>query len=198
MDEIKALEELQFIRKVIDETKQNALYSGRDYIFWGILIIVGMMTSYILALNNIHHYYFWIWVVLIPVGWIFSIMSRRKHRAKNPLTYAGRVISALWTAAGIAISIVGFIGTPIGNINPMAISPIACIVVGVAYFATGAVVKSKWFSNLAFGWWAGAIIMMFVVSEQQFLVMALLMLFFQTIPGIITYRKYKKETAVIS
>ena len=47
MDEKTALEELQFIRKVIDEGKKSVVYNGKDYIFWGLIVIVGMMATFI-------------------------------------------------------------------------------------------------------------------------------------------------------
>jgi len=80
MDENKAMEELQFIRKIIEETKHNVMHNGKDYIFWGVLVIIGMLSQYILILNKIYFRYFWIWVVLIPIGWAFSIINRKRKR----------------------------------------------------------------------------------------------------------------------
>jgi len=93
--------------------------------------------------------------------------------------------------------VIGFIGTSSKIITPWAISPLICLIVGGAYFVSGTIVGSKWFRNISYGWWIGGIVMMFVVSYQQFLMMALLMLFFHTIPGIILYKRYKRETAAL-
>jgi len=196
MDEKTALEELQYIRQIIEETKKAVIYNGKDYIFWSVLVIIGMLSTYIFHMSGLHFNYFWIWVVLIPIGWVYSIRNRIKLREKHPSTYSGKLIGAVWIAAGIAMTIVGFIGPMMGTINPMAISPIACIIMGSAYFVSGKIVEVKWLGNLSFGWWIGGILLLFVTSIHSFLIMALLMLFFQTLPGIIIYRKYKKNMAV--
>ena len=198
MDEKTALEELQFIRKIIEDTRRTVVYNGKDYIFWGILVIVGMMATYIFHITQMYFNYVWVWVVLIPIGWSYSIYNRSKLKEKHPKTYSGQLIGYVWGAAGVAMTLIGFIGPMFGNIKPMAISPLACIIVGSAYFVTGKIVEYKWMSNLSYGWWIGAIILFYVSSAESFLIMSLLMLFFQTIPGIIIYRKYKKEIAVQS
>ncbi|MGD1045690.1 MAG: hypothetical protein ABR936_10245 [Bacteroidota bacterium] len=193
MDEKKALEEIQFIRNVIEEGKKSVVYNGKDYIFWGVIVIVGMMSTYIFQMSHVYFNYFWIWVVLIPIGWIYSLYNRRVHKIKFPSTYAGRLMASIWGAAGIGMTIIGFLGTFSGTIKPMAISPILSIIMGSAYFISGKVVGVKWISYLSFGWWIGGLILFYVTSVYSFLIMALLMLFFQTIPGILIYRKYKKE-----
>ena len=196
MDEKTALEEIQFIRSIMEESKKSILYNGKDYIFWGVIVIVGMMSTYFFLISHVYFNYFWIWVVLIPIGWIYSLYNRRVDKIQFPSTYAGRVMSSIWGAAGIAMTIIGFLGTYSGTIKPMAISPILSIILGSAYFISGKVVGAKWISYLSFGWWSGGVILLFVTSIYSFMIMALLMLLFQTIPGIIMYRKYKKEVEV--
>lgn len=194
MDEKNVLEELQFIRKIIDETRQSIIYDGKEYIFWGVLIIVGMLSMYILIVNEIYFNYFYIWFVLVSIGWAYSIINGRNQKKKLPSTFAGKIIGNVWGVSGIAITLIGFIGAYSTWVAPMAISPIASIIVGGAYYVTGKLIGSKWMTNLSFGWWIGGIGLFFIKSVDQFLVMALLMLCLQTIPGIIIYRIYKLET----
>jgi hypothetical protein len=198
MDEKTAVEELQFIRKVIDETRQSVVYNGKDYIFWGIIVIIGMMSTYILVINEIYFKYTYIWLVLISIGWAYSLYNSKKQKSKFPSTFAGKLIGYVWGVSGIAMTIIGFIGTYSGAVTPMGISPIACIIMGGAYFLTGKLCEAKWMSYLSYGWWIGGTALLFIKSVESFLIMSLLMLFFQTIPGIIIYRKYKKEIAVKS
>ena len=193
MDEKNALEDLQFIRKIIDESKRSVIYSGRDYIFWGILVIFGMLATYIFV--NIHFYfnYIWVWVVLIPIGWVYSIFNRARQKIKYPSTFVGKIIGSVWGAAGMAMMLIGFVGTYSGTISPNSISPILCIIMGSAYFITGVAIESKWFRNLSFAWWIGGIVLLYVVTIEALLIMAFLMLAFQVIPGLIVYNKFKKE-----
>lgn len=193
MDEKKALEELQFIRKVIEESKKTMIHDGKEYIFWGVLVIVGMILTYVFYLIHIFFNFIWIWVVLISIGWVFSLYNKKKWKEKQKSTFSRRIISTVWGAAGIGMTMLGFIGSFSGAIKPVFISPILSVVLGMAYLITGTIVEAKWVSYLSIGWWSGAIIMFFFPGIHSLLIMALSMLLFQTIPGIIIYRKYKRE-----
>lgn len=198
MDEKSAIEDIQFIRKIIDEGKKRVVYNGMDYIIWGIIVIIGMISTFIFIMNKVYFNYSWIWAALISIGWIYSLYNSRVEKIKSPSTYAGNLLAAVWLATGVGMTIIGFIGTTMGTVAPMSISPILSIILGSAYYISGKIVGSKWLSNLSFGWWIGGIILFYVTSVYSFLIMALLMLFFQTIPGILLYRKYKKEIMVKS
>ena len=193
MDEKTALDELQFIRKVIDESKRAIVYNGMDYIVWGILVITGMILTYVFLLLKIFFNFIWIWVILISIGWIFSFYSRKKEKQKQPDTFSQRIIATVWIAAGIGMTIIGFVGSFSGAVKGAYISPILCVILGMAYLVTGTICGEKWISYLSIGWWSGALVLFFFTGTYSLLIMALLMLFFQTIPGIIIYRNYKRE-----
>jgi hypothetical protein len=137
--------------------------------------------------------YGYIWAVLIPIGWIYSFYNRKKYQNKEVRTFCTKIIGTVWGATGAGMTIIGFLGPLVGGMNPVYISPILSIMIGSAYFLTGKIVDSKWTSYLSLGWWIGGIILFYIHNIHQFLVMSVLMLFFQTIPGIILYRKYKLE-----
>jgi hypothetical protein len=195
MNEKTALEEIQFIKQMIEEGKRSFVYNGKDYIFWGFIMIAALLSTYIFLLSHIYFNYFWIWIILVPIGWVFSIYNRIKYKSKFPATYSSKIISYVWVAAGIAMTIIAFISAFYGKINPMLISPITSIIMGGAFFVTGKIVETKWLGNLSFAWWIGGIALFFVPPIHTFLVMALLLLFFQAIPGIIIYRNYKQMMA---
>ena len=193
MDEKTAIDELQFIKKVIEDSRKSITYNGLDYIFWGIIVIVGMLIQYFAILSHYYFNFFWIWVVLIPIGWALSIFNGISKKEKMPRTFTGRIITSVWVAIGIGMTLLGFIGTFSHGINPMFVSPILSVCLGTGYFITGKIIEAKWVSNLAFGWWIGAVVLFFYPGIHSLLIMALMMLFFQTVPGIIIYRKYIKE-----
>lgn len=198
MDEKTAFDEIQFIKKVIEDSRKSMSYNGLDYIIWGIIVIVGLLIQYFALLSHIYFSCFWIWLVLIPVGWAFSIVNGKYKKEKLPHTFAGRIIVSVWGAIGVAMTLLGFIGVMTGGIKPMFIAPVLSVSLGTGYYITGKIIEAKWISNIALGWWIGAVVLFFYPGIHSILIMALMMLFFQTIPGIIIYRKYKKEQEVIS
>jgi hypothetical protein len=193
MDEKYALEELQFIKKVIEDSKRSIVYNGMDYIIWGVLVIVGMLITYTLAVTGMRFNFLWVWLILIPIGWGFSYYNKKNCIGKAPKTITTKAIGAVWLAAGICMTLIGFGGPVIGGMNGMFISPVLAIICGGGYFVAGTILNSKPTSYLSLGWWIGGIILFMVHSINQMLIMAALMFLFQTIPGIIVYRKYKRE-----
>ena len=134
--------------------------------------------------------------MLIPIGWGYSLFNRVRQKVKYPSTFVGKIISSVWGAAGIGMTLIGFVGIYSKTISPNSISPILCIIMGGAYFVTGIAIESKWFRNLSFAWWIGGVVLLYVVTIEALLIMAFLMLAFQVIPGLIVYNKFKKEIAL--
>lgn len=196
MENQTALEDLQYIRKVIENSKRALVYNGRDYIFWGILVIIGLISTYALIEYQVYFNYFWIWLALVAVGWIFSLIGSKKSKVGMPRTFSDRIVGSVWLSTGIAMSILGFIGPVSKAFHPVFISPLLSVVLGTAYFITGNIFESRWFTYLSIGWWAGAMVMFFFPGAHSLFIMALMMLFFQTIPGIVLYKKYKQAMAV--
>lgn len=196
MNDQTALEDLQYIRKVIEDSKRALVYNGLDYIVWGILVIIGLITTYALVVSRVYFNYFWVWLALVAIGWIFSIAGSKKSKISVPRTFSDRIVGSVWLSTGIAMSIIGFIGPVTKAFNPVFISPMLSVVLGIAYFVTGNIFESRWFTYLSFCWWAGALAMFFFPGVHTLFIMALMMLFFQTIPGIILYKKYKQGMAV--
>ena len=115
-----------------------------------------------------------------------------------PHTFTGRIISAVWGATGVGMTLLGFIGTTTGGIKPVFVGAILSVSLGTAYYITGEIIEAKWLCNIAIGWWIGSIVMFIYPGIHSVLIMALMMFFFQTVPGIIIYRKYKKEQEAIA
>lgn len=195
MDENIALEELQFIRKVIEDSKRSVIYNGMHYIVWGILVIAGMCLNYLVLLNHMYFNYFWIWAGVVVIGWIFSFIYGGKEAERQPRTFALKIVNSVWFATGVGMTVLGFIGPFSGAIQPVFISPVLSVLLGAAYLITGRIFESEWFSNLSIGWWAGAIVMFYFPGIHSLIIMAIMMLLFQTVPGIILFRKYKQEMA---
>jgi hypothetical protein len=96
------------------------------------------------------------------------------------------------------MTLLGFIGPMTSGIKHMFIAPVLSVSLGTGYYITGKIIEAKWVSNIALGWWIGAIVLFLYPGIHSILIMALMMLFFQTIPGIFIYRKYKKAQEVIA
>lgn len=197
MDEKIAIDELQFIKKIIEDSKATIIYNGKDYIVWGMLIVVGLLLDYSAYILNFRRNFILFWAAIIGLGWIYSYTSYRKRKSERKAkTFAGKILGAVWLATGLGMTMVGFWGIPSGAIPGISISPILSIFLGMAFLISGYIHNENWIKYLSIGWWAGAFFMFYFPGAHTALVMAFMMFFFQVVPGIYFYKKYKKELNV--
>jgi hypothetical protein len=187
--------ELSVIKKIMEDSKSIVCNNGWHYIFWGLVVSAALIANYIIALMNIpQNYAGFMWFVTMIGAAIGSmIWGRRKEKQSKVKTFAGRLLGSLWFAGGISMFMFGFVGTISGAYNAIFICPIISTVLGVTYFASGEIQQLKWQKALSFGWWAGAILLFFFPSVHTLLIFAVMLILFQTIPGIILNKRYKKE-----
>lgn len=196
MEDFNPQDELLYIKKVIEDSKRSYVEDGRDYILWGVIVTVGLIATYFSILARQFHYTQITWIVLGGFGWAFSFYSHRRggkrHKAR---TFAGRVVTSVWIAVGLTLTVFLMVGLLFRVYPDYMISPLAAIINGIGFFITGAVISNNWIRGLSFCWWGGALYMLFFPSLEMILVLAGMMLFFQTLPGVIIYFRWKKEAA---
>jgi len=194
MEKQQAELEINMIKKIMEDSRKIVIEDGIGYIVWGLLVFVGMISSYFAVLTKQYNYTIWIWVILISGGWAYTIISYfLKDSKKKASTLAGKILGGLWISTGISMTLIGFVGPLSHSIGGYTVTPLISIILGIAYFVSGIVYGQGWIRNLASGWWAGAVVMFFWPGINTFFIFAAMMALLQIIPGIILYLKFKKE-----
>ena len=197
MNEQTALEEISYIKKIIDDSRKTVIDNGLGYIIWGVLILLGLLSTYYIIVSKIPMTVPWNWIILIGGGWAYTIFNIIKHRQKkSSSTFAQKILGSVWFSLGISATILGFLAPASGAVSGVFISALISVVLGMAYFISGVLYSEKWVSLVAIGWWVGAIVMFYLPGMHVFLIMSLMIILLQIIPGIILYSKFKKELAV--
>jgi len=198
MTEINAQQELAFIKKVMADSRQIMIDDGKGFIFWGILVASGLFFTYLANAGRWEFSLGWFWLALISIGWIVTfIIEIRAEKKRSTKTFAGKIMGSLWIGCGVAMTILGFIGSITSAYSGIFINPIIAVVLGIGYLVSGVLQGKTWVSMLSIGWWAGAILMFFLHNLETLLIMVGMMILFQTIPGIIIYKESKKELSVV-
>lgn len=188
--------EITLIKKIMQDSKKVTVDDGRDYIVWGVLVLIGLIGTYVSILIETYYYFVWLWIIVIGIGWIYSIAVHWREGSKeHTKTLAGKLLGGIWISCGIAMTLIGFLATFTGAIGGWSISPMMSVILGIAYFTSGIVYSHSWVKYLSLGWWCGAIIMFLYPGLHVLLIFAFMMILFQIIPGIIFYTKWKKELA---
>lgn len=200
MDSKQAEQELSVIKTIMEESRKLAIANGIYYIFWGVLVSIALVFTYIISVSNSAGQHIGItWLAAILTGWTATFfISRKENKTRKVKTFAGRILGAVWISAGIAMTIFGFVGTASHAYGAIYICPVIATILGAAFFVSGTIQSQNWVRNLSWGWWAGAILLFVYPSNHSLLVFALMMLLLQTVPGIILYRQRKKnESAAV-
>ena len=194
MEKQQAELEINMIKQIMDDSKKIVVDDGKGYIIWGILIVIGLVGTYILIQSRLYEFIGWLWVASIGAGWVYTIFKHviSGHK-KKVRTFAGKILGALWFSCGITMTLIGFVGTGTGSYGAYTISPLMAVVLGIAYFVTGIIYGQPWVRNLAAGWWLGAVATFIWSGMYSLLVFAGMMIVLQIIPGIILYSKFNKE-----
>lgn len=199
MDANTALDELQFIKKIIQDNKITVLSNGIEFIVWGVLVVIGLLLNYITLTLKIELDFGFVWIIVISVGWLFSFYSAvKRKRSAYVKTFARKILGSVWLSVGLTMTLLGFVGTYSGAFRLVFVSPILASLLGVAFFITGVLQEQTWIKWLCIGWWTGAVIMFLYPGIQTILIMASMMLLFQVIPGIYIYKKYQLEFKIKS
>lgn len=198
--ETTAQDELAFIRKMMADSQTTIIDDGKPSIVWGIIVSIGMLATYFAALADTDFGIAWMWIGLSVIGWLYVYYYRtQKVKTAKIKTLTGRLIGSIWGASGFAIGLVimlTFVAPQVSGqwvIDPVALTSIASIILGIAYFMTGILYGKRWVRNISVGWWAGAAVMMFWPSVHVLMMYALMLIAFQIIPGVVMYRASKQS-----
>jgi len=197
MDEMTTQEEIAFIKKVMQDSRKIIYTDGKEFIYWGVIVTICLVHTYVAAVFHDSNPMLRIalfWSIMILLGWIGNyFIIRKRYKSSNIRSLAGNILGKIWLANGIGMMLVGFIGGFSGAIHGVFISPLMSSFLGGSYFISGAIYGKKMISYLAFLWWLGAIIMFIFPGVYSILMMAMMMILFQIVPGIILYRNSKLE-----
>lgn len=134
-------ESLLLITKTIEETKMRFKENGHIFIFWGVLMLIVLMSQLILSLLE-YYKFTMVPVYLYPLGGICTfVYFRRKEKKHNmPKTILGNILAALGGVVGSNLGIMGlFFSSQLGE----ALAPVFIILLALVIIVSGAAIQFK-------------------------------------------------------
>jgi len=194
MESKQAELELSLIKKMMEDTRKLNVDNGIHYIFWGILVALGLLINYLMLVFKFYTKYIgFVWLVMMVSGAIADILiGKYQSRRSQVSTYAGRILSSLWLASGVAMFIYGFVGPLSDAYNSIYICPVIATSLGISYFTSGSIQQLGWLRSVSFGWWAGAIVMFVFPGIHTLLIFAIMIIMLQIVPGMLLNKKSKE------
>lgn len=186
--------EISYIKQMMEGSRKSLVESGIGYILWGVLVVIGLVFNYLRIIDVTQINPLYVWLGVVGIGWIVTLIGIKRQKIKRHQRSAlGRILGAVWLAAGLAMTLIGFPATMSGTIGGFAILPLISTVLGMAYYVSGTIYGEKWIKLIGLGWFATASGFFFWKSVDTLLVFAFLMIIFQIVPGIYFYTKWRKQ-----
>ena len=193
MIEKKIQEDLAVVKKIMLESRQRFYNVGIHLVVCGGIVILSLLLTYYSVFIKYLLPEYWIWLIGFTVALIFEyLQSKRYHKFTNLRNKINRIGGALWMSILITLMMFVIIGGISGQLTNGPSAFIAGLL-AIGYFVTGEAIEMKWIKYLGIGWWIGAIILFFSYNDIDILIMALLMICLQFIPGIILVVKGPKN-----
>ncbi len=191
MNRSEAQDQVAFLQHLINDSDRFFSNRGNHFIIWAIAICLGQLANYGSIVTKQYQYIWPAWAIVFVGGWVASIFISRHKKLRN--VASARMYSRLWISIGITFPIIAVAGIFSHAISPSALNPIYAIILGMAYFVSAAGTRFRWFNIAAVGWWCGAILLFWVRDARSFIIMAILMVLFQGLPGIMLNKHSKSE-----
>lgn len=185
--------ELSLIKKIMHDSRKTVVDNGWHYIYWGIIVTIVLFVNYIMVLGNISmNSQGMLWFIsMVSASIIEQVISRKFDKTEKERNFSGKLLITLWSITGLCMFIFAFAGSISGAYNPIYIFPVISCILGAAYYISGAIQQVKWMKLLTAGWWTGSIILFIYPGVHSMIIFAIMLIFFQTIPGFVLYRKWK-------
>jgi hypothetical protein len=193
-------QDLQFIKKVLEDNRKRLVDNGIFYILWGFMAVLGTGISYIFIYLDMLYIFPYFWLGFFFMFFIIQrFMDKKKETNQHVTSFGWKIFNAVWLASGIAIILLCFLYFSTSLIPVTVFLFIIALIFGIAYFLSGIINDLKFITRLSYAWWVSAVVLLFWEQFINLYYVAMffgaLILFFQVIPGIIIYKKWKAEYA---
>lgn len=150
MDREEIDQRLALIERMIAEGRRDTEYWGWAFVLWG----AGHLAA--LAASAAGVSLAWP-IAMSACGVLMGVEAgRRARRRGTKSTSIGRALAAVWISLGIAMFVAGFIGGASGFLSGAHIVVAFFLLMGAASFASGLMLRWRWWAALGAVWWAAA------------------------------------------
>lgn len=181
-------DDLAFLRRIAEEGRQTAVLSGGHLVLWGVLIAAANLNHAAILSGMSPAGYGAIgtgYMVMVVVGWLGSgFLGWRQRRSSRSQAIQARIYSAVFTCAGIALTIYAWGAVLSPAIPTTSIMIVSALMMGLCFSVTGVLARMVWLTVIGAGWFAAGAGLFLVPAGPDRLVMgAVLWILLQAAPG---------------
>jgi hypothetical protein len=182
---------LTLINEMIGKAKKSHIEKGIASIVWGSIIVICSLVSWYGAHNHVELGDIWLLtIVALIIQIIFGVKEGNK---RNHISYEQVTMKYVWMAFGISVFFASFYSGKYPSNGET--SSIFMMLYAIPTFITGGVTKFKPMIYGGILCWILSFVSLYTSFEIDNLLMAACGLFAWLIPGIILWKRYKKNLA---
>lgn len=188
----QAVEDLKFVRKIMENCAKKQQDDGIYYIVWGGIVPIATVLTYLFIQLEKFTAISWLWVFSIALGFVISFFVGKNRNTKKAQTQGEKLQSIIWLACYISLflmAVSAYISKTIGFNETMAM---LSFILAIAVFVSGFLSGTTLLKIMAIGWWITGFICSFTTGYNASIVVAISTFCLFFIPGIILYNRAKK------
>lgn len=186
-------ESLELIAQMIQNTKNRMETNcGTPFLLWGYTTIFISILIWILATNDPHYYWQYLWFLLPIIAGTGTFLSVRKQQP-SVKTHLDKVISYIWTVFGMAGFLVSLLTMFLGH---FPILFIVLLLMGMGTTLTGLVIGYKTVIICGTLGALSSVGCLFYPGLDQLLMFALTFIFMMVIPGHVLNHAARKQKKI--
>jgi hypothetical protein len=188
MTQHDALEDLAYIRQVMEQTRRYTAAKGIFFVIWGVAVSVSLLLTWLQVVSVIGGSQWAVWIPTTLGAWGLTLWFSWKQQRESAVPHHAHLIGMNWTAVGVAMMIVFFVGVARGTVSYAAIPGLSALLVGAGIFNTGHLSGLRWLAVVGAVWLAAGALMLAFPGLHNLLATALLLVFGQIVPGLVLMR----------
>lgn len=186
-------ESMEVIRQMISMSRRKFGESGFHFLLWGVLVIAAALVQYFLIMQGFGPESNWVWVAMpiigVPVAVVYEMRRQRREQVK---TKFDNIYAALWQGFGIALLLIIPVSL-IMQVNPI---PFLLILIGLATFVSGAIVRFVPLKVGAVVFWIAAVLSLQLKDADLLLAYSAAVFLGYVVPGLLLRKRFKAESGV--
>lgn len=192
MNKTQAIEDLQFIKKILSDSRRLFFDDGIIHIIWAISAISGTLATYTFYFMNLEQFTGILWITIMLISVLLTIYIKKTKHSEKPANFAGKIYAATWKSIGLGI-VLFVIGTIPLQANQLSLRlSVIPLMLGVAYFISAQLGIYKWMHYVAVGWWITTACILFTPNFYSPAVLAGATSLLELLPGIILLIKDRR------
>ncbi len=197
MDQNQFQEDVQFIKRMIENNRRTIIDNGLNYLITGILVAIGVIISSFPGISSNKKTVTFVWFAIIAIIIISNTIIQYKiGKSKIKRTLITNIYESVWMACGFSVTAITILYFLTWKISLHDFFLIIATILGIGYYLTGVINELSFMKVLAFGWWLGGILSILwgYIGQENLLplLFSLLIIPLEIIPGIIIYKKWKR------